>query len=179
MLPDMELAETITPAQVLSLAEEVDVNPAVAIIEKFRRKGGDDTELAQAIRAVKLKEEAKKWAYAVISLVHNYVMLDTSIYVFYKDFVCSMCVWVGVCKVIIFFPHFCFIILFYNMLTLNILPSSFRMKRGQSSSGIDLHSAATQVMHNFTVLYDLFIALMYYVYLRPQLLEQDLLQTVC
>ena len=59
-MPDLELAETIPFAQLISLAEEMDVNPAVAILEKFRRNGGDDTELAQALRAVKLKEEAKK-----------------------------------------------------------------------------------------------------------------------
>ena len=107
MLPDMELAEAITPAQVLSLAEEMDVNPAVAIIEKFRREGGDDTELAQAIRAVKLKEEAKKWAYAVISLVM--LCLMPAYTVFYKDFVCSVraCVCVCVCACVRACVHAC------------------------------------------------------------------------
>ena len=56
VLPDLELAEKITPAhsQVVSLAEEMNINPAAALLEKFRRDGGDDTEL------VLKEEEAKK-----------------------------------------------------------------------------------------------------------------------
>ena len=59
-MPDLELAETITPAQVVSLAKEMGINPVAALLEKFRRDGGDDTELIQALQAMELKEEEAK-----------------------------------------------------------------------------------------------------------------------
>ena len=59
MLPDQELARTTSPAIAVSLAEELEINPAAAILQLFRKSGGDDTELAQALSALKQKEEAK------------------------------------------------------------------------------------------------------------------------
>ena len=55
-----ELASTIPPSMVLSLAEELEVNPAVAILHQFRRNDGDDSELTQAVVIVKEREEATR-----------------------------------------------------------------------------------------------------------------------
>ena len=56
MIPDQELARTISPAMAFSLAQELEVSLAAAVLQLFRKNGGDDTELAQAFSALKRKE---------------------------------------------------------------------------------------------------------------------------
>ena len=80
---------------------------------------------------MKLKEEVKKWAYAVISFVHNYVMLDASVYCVLQRF-CMLCVCVcvggvHVCKVIIFFPH-------CHIVCIGVTPSSTPVQHSTTRS---------------------------------------------
>ena len=41
---------------VLSLAEELEVDPTLAILRQFQRNGGDFTEMLQAVEIMKRKE---------------------------------------------------------------------------------------------------------------------------
>ena len=55
-----DLARTIPPSMVLSLAEELEVDPATAILHQFYWDLGDDSELTQAVEIVKEREEATR-----------------------------------------------------------------------------------------------------------------------
>ena len=44
----------------ISSAEELEVNPAAAILHEFQGNDGDDSELAHDVEIVKQREEAKR-----------------------------------------------------------------------------------------------------------------------
>ena len=54
----LQLTKSISPEVVFDLADSLEVNPLTAVIHQYRRIGGDDVVLVQALSDMKLTTQS-------------------------------------------------------------------------------------------------------------------------